>query len=173
MASASPAECPGKRTLRFVEFAALLLLFAGSVWLRAPHLGRPLAHNFEWLSAHTLIVHEIWHEQGGPSAHLFAQSMSYDKPADLYINNAAMSYFYQGYPADGHGRYYDPSHPSLGVVVPYYLAFALWDTKPNALGLQVFNMGVQFSVRRVRIFDSAARDTGYAQVQPACTGPCG
>ncbi len=144
MAVPSSVHRSGRRAVRCAEFAVLVAIFTASFALRLPYLDRPLSYHFEWLSAHTLMVHEISHEQGGPARHLFAQLMNYGKLGDLYVNNAAMSNHYPGYPSDGKGRYYYLSHPVLGLVAPYYVAFALWDVRPNVLGLQLFNLGVQF-----------------------------
>ncbi len=126
---------------RLVELAVLLLVFTVSVWVRLPNLDRPLSHNFEWLTAHSLIVTQIWYEQGG-ARHYFGQRMTFGKQADKYINNAAMSNYRADYPRDAQGNHYYMSHPSLGLLAPY-LVFRTLNITPNAPGLQWFNMFVQ------------------------------
>ncbi len=129
--------------MRLAEFAALLIVFACSIWLRLPHLDQALSDRFEWMAAHTLIVNHIWWEEGGAARHYFGQRMTFGRDADRYINNAAMSNFNVEHPSDDEGIYYYLSHPSLGVVAPYFM-FRLVGSRPSVLGLQSFNMGLQF-----------------------------
>lgn len=124
-----------------MELTILILVFTISVTIRLPNLGQPLSHHFEWLTAHSLIVTQIWYEQGGAARHYFGQRMTFGNDADKHINNAVMSNYRDDYPHDGKGNYYYLSHPSLGLVAPY-LVFKTLGIVPNTLGLQWFNMFV-------------------------------
>gem|GEM_PF-5239524 len=113
-----------------------------TVLMRAPYIDRPLSHCFEWLTAHALIVQQIWFEEGGAN-NLFAQKMNFSGQTNKFINNASMSNHYDGYPLGFDDSYFYLSNPSFGLVPPY-LIFKLLNIYPNPLGIQIFNMVLQF-----------------------------
>ena len=111
----------------------LLALFSLSILIRLPALDRPLSYHHEWLTAHSLVTMQIWHEDGIQS-HLFLPIMSYNNPADKHISNDARI-------EDQNGNYYYTSYPPLTWVLPYLTLSAL-QISPDVLPLQAFNLGL-------------------------------
>lgn len=124
-----------------LNVAVLLLIFTASIVFRAPYMDRPLSHNFEWLTAHTLIVQQIWFEEGALK-NKFAQKMNFNNDADKFINNASMSNHYNDYPIGFDDSYFYLSNPSFGLIPPYLL-FKAFNIYPTPKAIQFFNLGLQ------------------------------
>ena len=131
----APSSGPTTRRRVFVlglELALLATVFAISVALRSSNLDRPLSEHHEWLTAHSLMVMQIWWEDGAWDAK-FTQRMNYPRQADKYINNAAMSLYGHYLPHDAQGNFYYMSHPPMAMVVPYALLH-IHKPFPEAMG---------------------------------------
>ena len=110
----------------------LLLAFALSVAVRWPLIDRPLSAHHEYCTAFTLIALTNWWEDGFATHHGmpsggFIRDGEALFPADRYDRNTRAV-----------GLYYF-SHPPLAYDVPYVL-FVLFNTAPNAAGLQWMNI---------------------------------
>jgi hypothetical protein len=116
--------------------AAILLagLFAASVVLRWPYLNRPLSHNYEWVTAHTLITLDIWQTHPPHRTH-FAPIYTYPYPADTHVRSLMSGL------ADDEGRYYYVSYPPFAFLLPHAV-FSLAGISPGVLSLQLFNLFV-------------------------------
>ncbi len=139
-ASSSGPTTRRRAVILGLELALLAAVFAISVALRSPNLDRPLSQQHEWLTAHSLIVMQIWWEDGAWDTK-FTQRMNYPRQADKYINNAAMSLYGHYLPHDAKGNFYYMSHPSMAMVVPYALFRAL-GVRPDVKPLQIFGLAV-------------------------------
>jgi hypothetical protein len=122
-------------TLR--TFLALLLVFALSVALRVPNLGRPLGAHHEFCTALTLIILQNWHTDG-IATHHGAPAINYPGPANAHIPWMTMG------EAQRDGRSYYLSHPPLAYYLPYGM-FALLSHAPSALGLELFALFFHFT----------------------------
>ncbi len=127
-----------KNKVVLLEIFFILALFAVSVFIRMPQLGRHFENGHEWLTAHTLIQQRIWYDDGALN-HRFRFVLNYPRQADKFINNACMSDFESGNFYDEAGNYYYPSYPSFGIAFPY-LFFRALDVYPNVGGIQAFNL---------------------------------
>ncbi|MBL7944883.1 MAG: hypothetical protein JNN32_02395 [Flavobacteriales bacterium] len=110
----------------------LLMVFTLSVAVRWPLMDRPLSAHHEYCTAFTLIALTNWWEDGfathkGMPSGGFIRDGAALFPADRYDRNARAV-----------GLYYF-SHPPLAYDLPYAL-FVLFDTAPNAAGLQWMNI---------------------------------
>ncbi len=142
-APAGPDSRPTTRRRAVIlglELALLAAVFAFSVALRSPNLDRPLSEHHEWLTAHSLMVMQIWWEDGAWDAK-FTQRMNYPRQADKYINNAAMSLYGHYLPHDANGNFYYMSHPPMAMVAPYAVFRAL-GVRPDVRPLQIFGLAV-------------------------------
>jgi hypothetical protein len=121
-----------------LEVFLVLILFAVSLFLRWPNIDRHLGSGHEWLTAHTLIQHRIWEEQGAID-NRFRFLFNYAREADKFINNASMSDFESDNFHDGNGNYYYPSYPSMAIALPYVL-FQAFHISPDVRNIQIFNL---------------------------------
>ncbi len=135
MASPHDADRPAHGRRRRVALLLLALLFACSVLVRLPSLGRPLAGHHEWVTAHTLIVLEIWARHG--AGRFFHQPViTWQNPGDRGIG-------WQDYRllTDPAGNFYHATYPILSYLAPHYL-FQVLGVFPGVLPIQIFNLGL-------------------------------
>jgi hypothetical protein len=113
----------------------LLFVFALSVLVRLPELNRPLSKHHEFCTAVSLRILQIWYDNG-IEKYDFNPVMTYNKPADKFINNDANA---SGEMLDTDGNYYYVSHPPFAYYVPYFI-FRILHIRPDVLPLQLLNM---------------------------------
>jgi hypothetical protein len=120
-------------------FPILLFVFLLSVLVRLPQLDRPLSKHHEFCTAVSLRILQIWYDNG-IQKYGFNPVMTYDNPADQFINNDANA---SGRMIDEQGSYYYVSHPPFAYYLPYIL-FKTLHIRPDVLPLQIFNMLLGF-----------------------------
>jgi hypothetical protein len=113
----------------------LLGLFAITLAIRWPNLGRPMSKHHEFCTATALRVLTVWHQEGIVSKG-YNPATNFAGAADKYINNHASG---SGQMVDAEGNYYYVSHPPLAYYIPYAVFSAL-HIEPNVLPLQYFNL---------------------------------
>ena len=118
-------------TRRGTTVALLVVLFALSVAIRAPFLGRPLGRDTEAQTATVARTQTIWYERGALATR-FLPIMTYGSPGDRFICDQARL-------VDDDGDWYYTSYGSLSYVVPYLLVRAV-GLAPSVLALQLFNV---------------------------------
>lgn len=123
-----------KRTLPIL-FGIFLL----SVLVRVPQLNRPLSKHHEFCTAISLRIMQIWYDNGIEKYH-FNPVMTYNNPADKFINNHANQ---SGKMIDEEGNYYYVSHPPFAYYFPFFV-FKLLHIRPDVLPIQVFNLLLHF-----------------------------
>ncbi len=115
----------------------MLLLFAVSVWIRLPHIGRPLGDGHEWLTSTVVRNLQIW-EEDGALKHRFLPIFTYSGASNKFINNQGSEHM------DAAGNYYYTSYGPLAYIVPYVVLKAF--RQPiTVLGVQCFNLGVHLA----------------------------
>lgn len=120
-------------------FPLLFGIFLLSVMVRLPMLNRPLSKHHEFCTAISLRIMQIWYDNGIENYH-FNPVMTYNNPADKYINNSANA---SGKMIDSSGNYYYVSHPPFA----YYFPFAIFKAlhiRPDVLPLQILNLILHF-----------------------------
>ena len=95
------------------SIAILLLLFAFSVFARAPKLNGYLGWHHQWLSAHTLLTLTIW-DENGIANHNFNPVYTFGNPRDKHIQSLT-----SGIP-DEKGDYYYVSYPPFSFLLAYF-----------------------------------------------------
>ena len=120
-------------------FPVLLLVFGLSVLVRLPELNRPLSKHHEFCTAVSLRILQIWYDNG-IEQYNFNPVMTYNNPADKFINNEANA---SGGMIDSAGNYYYVSHPPFAYYLPY-VVFKLLHIRPDVLPLQILNMLIGF-----------------------------
>jgi hypothetical protein len=115
--------------------AIMTVIFAVSVFVRAPYMGRPLAGHHEFLTSTMMRTLDIWYEDGAID-NRFLPVFTYPGEANRNINNHATQ-------ADDEGRYYYTSFGPVGFIAPY-LTFRALGAEPSIIGLQSFNLAVHF-----------------------------
>ena len=123
-----------RKTLPFLLFVFLL-----SVLVRLPELDRPLSKHHEFCTAVSLRVLQIWYDNG-IEKYDFNPVMTYNSPADKFINNDANA---SGKMLDADGNYYYVSHPPFAYYFPYFI-FKVIHVRPDILPLQLLNMAMGF-----------------------------
>lgn len=123
-----------KRTL-----PVLLGIFLLSVLVRLPQLNRPLSKHHEFCTAISLRVMQIWYDNG-IGTYSYNPVMTYNNPADKYINNHANQ---SGRMIDEEGNYYYVSHPPFAYYFGFFL-FKLLHIRPDVLPLQIINLLLHF-----------------------------
>jgi hypothetical protein len=113
----------------------LVGLFAITLAIRWPNLGRPMSKHHEFCTATALRVLTVWHQEGIASKG-FNPATNFAGAANKYINNHASG---SGQMVDADGNYYYVSHPPLAYYLPYAVFSAL-HIEPGALPLQYFNL---------------------------------
>jgi len=113
----------------------LVVLFVLSILLRLPNLNRPLAGGHEWITAHTLIVLDIWNDSGMGKFY-YSPTITWQNPGDKGIS-------WENYRLlkDQQDNYYHTSYPPLGYYLPYAV-FKIAGVAPNPLGLELFNLAL-------------------------------
>lgn len=114
----------------------ILFLFASSVFLRIPHIDRPLSVRYEWVTAHTLVTLGIWMEEG-IIEHNFNPIYTFSNPNDHFIKCPISGV------SDEEGNYYYVSYPPFSFILPF-LIFKTSGLSINPLNLQIFNIFVHF-----------------------------
>ena len=109
-------------------FPVLLGIFLLSVGVRWPQLNRPLSKHHEFCTALSLRVMQIWYDNG-IEKYNFNPVMTYNNPADKYINNNANT---SGEMMDKDSNYYYVSHPPFAYYFPYFIFKAL-HIRPDVL----------------------------------------
>ena len=120
-------------------FPVLFIVFLLSVLVRLPDLNRPLSKHHEFCTAVSLRVLQIWYDNG-IDKYGYNPVMTYNNPADKYINNDANA---SGGMIDDAGNYYYVSHPPFAYYFPYFF-FKVFHIRPDVLPLQIFNMLLGF-----------------------------
>jgi len=115
----------------------LVGLFAVTLAIRWPNLGRPLSKHHEFCTATALRVLTVWHQEGIASKG-YNPATNFAGAANKYINNHASG---SGQMVDAEGNYYYVSHPPLAYYLPYAVFSAL-RIEPDVLPLQYFNLFV-------------------------------
>lgn len=121
--------------MRLRSWLLLPLLFLCSVAVRAPLLGRPLAWHHEWVTAHMLIVMQIWWRYGIGHFH-YCPVITWQNPGDQGIGWEKFLLLH-----DAHGNFYHASYPPLGYWLPYGI-FAALGILPDVLGLEIINLAL-------------------------------
>lgn len=127
----------GSRSRSTVGATALALvfvvgLFALSVFVRVPFMGRPLGVD-EWTTSTVLRHQQIWWDQGA-LRYWFAPIATYPNPGDRGIANEAYT------PAPD-GTYYYTSYPPFAYIAPYVIFRAL-GVRPDVGPIQTFSLFV-------------------------------
>lgn len=117
----------------------LVLAFLLSVAVRLPELNRPLSKHHEFCTAVSLRILQIWYDNG-IEKYNFNPVMTYNNPADKFINNEANA---SGKMLDADGNYYYVSHPPFAYYFPYAV-FRMLHVRPDVLPLQLLNMLFHF-----------------------------
>lgn len=130
----------GKSRLNGQSLLVLTVIFAISVLVRFPNINRPLSKHHEFVTAISLRVLQIWHEEGGSTCG-YSPVMTYSGDANKHINNHASTIKYNV--EDTEGNYYYLSHPPLAYIVPHFVFKAI-NVKPTVLGLQIFHLFINF-----------------------------
>lgn len=115
----------------------LLCLFAATVAIRWPNLGRPMSKHHEFCTATALRVLTVWHQEGIGTVG-YNPATNFAGKANKFINNHASG---SGKMLDEQGNYYYVSHPPLAYYLPYAV-FSVFDIEPDVLPLQFFNLFV-------------------------------
>lgn len=123
-----------KRTFPF-----LLGIFLLSVLVRMPLLNRPLSKHHEFCTAISLRILDIWYDNG-IAKYGYNPVMTYNNPADKFINNNANS---SGKMIDEEGNYYYVSHPPFAYYFPFFI-FKILHVRPSVLSLQTLNLCFHF-----------------------------
>ncbi len=114
-----------------------MFVFLLSVLVRLPELNRPLSKHHEFCTAVSLRILQIWYDNG-IEKYDFNPVMTYNNPADKFINNDANA---SGKMLDADGNYYYVSHPPFAYYFPYFL-FKVIHMRPDVLPLQLLNMAM-------------------------------
>lgn len=117
------------------HIVVLLCLFAVTLAIRWPNLGRPMSKHHEFCTATALRVLTVWHQEGIASKG-YNPATNFAGAANKYINNHASG---SGQMVDAEGNYYYVSHPPLAYYLPYAVFSAL-HIEPDVLPLQYFNL---------------------------------
>ena len=117
----------------------LTLVFLLSVLVRLPELNRPLSKHHEFCTAVSLRILQIWYDNG-IEKYQFNPVMTYNTPADKFINNDANT---SGMMHDSLGNFYYVSHPPFAYYFPYAV-FKVLHVRPDVLPLQILNMLLGF-----------------------------
>ncbi|MCX8007492.1 MAG: hypothetical protein N3B11_05180 [Coriobacteriia bacterium] len=123
--------------LRAAIALAMLALFAASVWVRLPNMGRPLGEGHEWLTSTVARNLEIW-ERDGALKHRFLPIFTYPGAANRYINNQGSDHM------DAQGNYYYTSYGPFAYIAPY-LALKALGQPVTVIGIQRFNLAVHLA----------------------------
>ena len=110
----------------------IFILFFASLVVRFPHMKHRLYHNYEWVTAQTLIALENLDSQGA-FKHRFCILQTYPLEADKYVKNVCIHLM------DRNGNGYYPSFPPFSVIFPYMI-FKLFSININVTNLQILNL---------------------------------
>jgi hypothetical protein len=128
-----------KRTISVSTLFILIGIFICSVFVRLPNLNRPLSKHHEFVTAISLRVLDIWHQEGA-TKYNFNPVMNYPGKANKHINNWAST---TGQMVDELGNYYYVSHPPFAYILPH-LVFKVLHIKPSVLTIQIFHLAINF-----------------------------
>jgi len=120
-------------------FPLLFGIFLLSVAVRLPMLNRPLSKHHEFCTAISLRIMQIWYDNG-IEKYSYNPVMTYNNPADKYINNSANA---SGKMIDSSGNYYYVSHPPFAYYFPFAI-FKVLHIRPAVLPLQLLNLLFHF-----------------------------
>lgn len=123
--------------LPFRHVLVLLCLFAVTLAIRWPNLGRPMGKHHEFCTATALRVLTVWHQEGIATKG-YNPATNFAGQANKFINNHASG---SGKMMDAQGNYYYVSHPPLAYYLPYAV-FTVLNIEPDVLPLQCFNLFV-------------------------------
>ncbi len=123
-----------------IRYVLLLLgIFAVTIAIRWPNIGRPMSKHHEFCTATALRVLTVWHEEGiGTKG--FNPATNFHGRENKHINNHASG---SGQMVDAEGNYYYVSHPPLAYYLPY-AGFYLLGLEPDVVPLQVFHLFINF-----------------------------
>lgn len=116
--------------------AILIAMFALSVLIRIPYLGKPMDSDLDRLPCNILRPLQSWYADGALK-YGFCPVMNYPGRADKNINN------HGGPLKDEKGNYYYTSFPPFTYIAPYAM-FKLFSIYPDALPLRIFNLFFHF-----------------------------
>lgn len=117
------------------HIVVLLCLFAVTLAIRWPNLGRPMSKHHEFCTATALRVLTVWHQEGIGTVD-YNPATNFAGEANKFINNHASG---SGKMVDVAGNYYYISHPPLAYYLPYTV-FSIFNIVPDVLPLQYFNL---------------------------------
>ena len=143
----------------------LLLLFVVSIAVRLDYIDRPLSTNYEWVTAHTLVTLQIWHEEGILS-HRFNPIYTFPNPNDHYIKCPISGI------SDDDGDYYYVSYPPFAFILPHTV-FSVLGIDPEVLSLQVLNLVLHLlccTLIYLTIIEITRRTSGTLHITPAVLG---
>jgi len=120
-------------------FPLLFGIFLISVVVRLPELNRPLSKHHEFCTAISLRIMQIWYDNG-IEKYGFNPVMTFNNPADKYINNSANA---SGKMVDSSGNYYYVSHPPFAYYFPFAI-FKVLHIRPDVMPLQILNLVFHF-----------------------------
>lgn len=126
-----------KRRISIYPFLVILGIFLLSVLVRLPNFDRPLSKHHEFVTAVSLRVLDIWHEEGA-AYYGFNPVMNYPGEANKYINNWASP---TGEMIDDAGNYYYVSHPPMAYILPHAV-FQLFHVTPSVKAIEIFHLFV-------------------------------
>ena len=112
----------------------LSILFSISIFVRWPHLNRPLSANYEWVTAHTLVTLQIWNVEG-IFAHRFNPIYTFPNANDHHIKCPISGV------SDHAGNYYYVSYPPFAFILPH-VTFQTLGIYPTVPAIQTFNLAL-------------------------------
>ncbi len=124
-----------KNRSRLLIIFVLVSIFAVSIAVRYKHFGHPLNRHHEWLTAHSLIIMDLWEQKGIANCY-FSPIYSYPNKGD--VNDFALSALH-----DHKGDSYYVSYGPFAFILPYTL-FSISGIPINQHSLIGFNLLVHF-----------------------------
>lgn len=127
------------RKINIATLLTLIGIFLLSALVRFPNINRPLSKHHEFVTAVSLRVVQVWHEEGA-AKYNFNPVMNYPGVENKFINNHAST---TGTMMDEKGNYYYVSHPPFAYILPH-VVFRVINVKPTVLSIQIFHLVLNF-----------------------------
>ena len=128
---------PSRRHSTALHILVIIVLFAGSVAIRQPNIGRPLRRHQEILTAWSLVTLKNWESQGALT-HRLCLLQTYPLETDRLVDNTGIQIF------DRDGKGYYVSFPPFSIILPYAF-FRLISAEIGVRNIQIFNMAWHFA----------------------------
>lgn len=124
------------KRVHLIGWIAVVLLFVGTIFIRADHFDRDLGGRHEWITAHSLMTMEIWEQNGGPSAFGFTPVYSY--PDRINFSRRPL-----GGVTDENDLHYYTSYPPFSFIFGYYSTQILGGT--SVKNIRILGYLIHFS----------------------------